>query len=434
MTRDPISALAPAPTETQAGLRTAGFAVLILSVTFGQRLCFPFSDMQVPIAAPLAYVSLALFIISGLARIDAIGLLLYAASITAMIATFLAPKLWFSIFSFVYLAGLYFVWLFSVDVDRDTYKRYLMLYQRVMLVMAVIALAQFAEQLTTGTRFSLFEHVPKGYWIEGYNTRPTLGWGSDFHKSNGEFFLEPSFLSQFLAVAVIVEILFFGSWPRIVLYGAGIFCSFSGTGMLLLVIFGIATIVKARRYELLYPLPLLFVLYLLVQDNEYVTAITGRVGEFGAEGSSAQIRFETPNEALLDLVNRDFTGFLIGRGPGVVDQLGELYRYGESNYPALHKLLIEYGLVGTIPFVAFLCWRFFAWPRSRVLAGALFFMYMVLSGSLLQPHTIFLAYALAVALPLSSEEAALNRARRLGLAEPEAPPAYGAARSYGAAR
>jgi hypothetical protein len=423
---DPVSALVSAPTPGQARLRAAGVILLIFAVTFGQRLCFPMGAMQLPLTAVLAYFSLALFIMSGLVRIDAIGLVLYAASISAMIATFLAPKLWFSIFSFIYLAALYFVWLFSVDVDRETYRRYLLVFQRVMVVMAVIALAQFAEQLTTHTRFSLFEHVPKGFWIEGYNTRPTLGWGNDFRKSNGEFFLEPSFLSQYLAVAVVIEILFFGNWRRIALYGAGIFCSFSGTGMLLLVLFGIATIVKSRRYELLYPLPFLLVVFLLVQDNEYVMAITGRINEFGAEGTSASIRFDAPNEALLDLLNRDFIGFLIGRGPGVVDQLGKIYGYGESNYPALHKLLIEYGLVGTLPFIAFLCWRFFAWPRSRILAGALFIMYTVLSGSLLQPHTIFLAYVLAIALPLSSEEAALKRARRLGLEEPEPLPAFGA--------
>jgi hypothetical protein len=424
--RDPISALIVAPTPAQARLRAAGVILLILSVTFGQRLCLPLAQTQLPITAPVAYLSLALFIMSGLVRIDAVGLVLYAASIAAMIATFLAPKLWFSLFSFAYLAGLYFVWLFSVDVDRDTYKRYLLVFQRIMLVMAVIAVAQFAEQLTTHTRLSLFEHVPKGFWIEGYNTRPTLGWGSDFRKSNGEFFLEPSFLSQFLAVSVIIEILFFGNWKRIALYGAGIFCSFSGTGMLLLVLFGIATVIKARRYELLYPLPLLLVVFLLVQDNTYVQAITGRINEFGESGTSASIRFDAPNEALFDLINRDFIGFLIGKGPGVVDQLGQFYGYGESNYPALHKLLIEYGLLGTVPFMLFLGWRFFAWPRSRILAGALFVMYMALSGSLLQPHTIFLAYVLAIALPLSNEEAALKRARRMGLAPPEALPAWGA--------
>jgi hypothetical protein len=399
------------PTPGQARLRAFGVILLILAVTFGQRFCLPLGEMQLPITAPLAYVALGAFIASGLVRVDAIGLLLYSAAIAAMIGTFLSPKLWFSVTSFFYLAALYFVWLFSVDVDRDTYKRYLMVFQRVMMLMAAIAILQFAEQLTTGTRLSLFEYVPKGFWIEGYNTRPYLTWGSSIHKSNGEFFLEPSFLSQFLAIAVIIEVLFFGNWRRIALYGAGIFCSFAGTGMLLLVLFGIATIIKGRRYELLYPLPLLFVVYLVFQDNPYVTAITDRLSEFGSEGTSASIRFETPNEALFDLVGRDFVGLVIGRGPGVVDQLGQLLSYGESNYPVLHKLLIEYGLVGTIPFMAFICWRFFAWPRSRILAGALFIMYMALSGSLLQPHTIFLAYILAVALPLSGEEAAL-RARR----------------------
>ena len=47
----------------------------------------------------------------------------------------------------------------------------------------------------------------------------------------------------------------------------------------------------------------------------------------------------------------------------------------------------------------------FAAPRSRVLAGALFVMYLFLSGSLLQPHTIYLFYVLSILFPLQPEEA-----------------------------
>jgi hypothetical protein len=54
-------------------------------------------------------------------------------------------------------------------------------------------------------------------------------------------------------------------------------------------------------------------------------------------------------------------------------------------------------------------------------------MYMLLSGSLLQPHTIFLAYVLVVALPLSAEEAAAKAARH-GTAAPELPALGAAAR------
>jgi hypothetical protein len=70
----------------------------------------------------------------------------------------------------------------------------------------------------------------------------------------------------------------------------------------------------------------------------------------------------------------------------------------------MHKLLIEYGMLGLVPFMAFATYRFFAMPRSRVLAGALFVMYLFLSGSLLQPHTIFLFLVLAILFPKQEGE------------------------------
>ena len=403
MIADMVAPSAASP--AQARIRSFGVILLMLAVTFGQRFCVPFGVTQLPLTAPLAYVALIAFFMSGLTRINTAGFLLYAMTIFSIIATFFAPKTYFSAFSFFYLAGLYFVWLFSVDVDRDEYKRYLNVFQRIMMVMAGIAILQFAEQLATHTTFSIFSYVPKGFWMEGYNTRPTLGYESTFHKANGEFFLEPSFLSQYLAVAVIIEVLFFGNIKRLALYGAGMFCSFSGTGMMLVVLFLAVSMIKARRWELLYPLPVVLVLYVIFQDNPYVTAITGRVGEFGTEGSSASVRFSTPNQALFDLVfGNDFVAFLIGKGPGMVDQLGTLFRYGEANYPVFHKLMIEYGAVGTLPFCIFLLYSFFSRPRSRVLSAALFFMYAILSGSLLQPHTIFLCYVLAICMPIQQEE------------------------------
>jgi hypothetical protein len=406
-------ALDDAPTRAQTSLQTFGVVLLLLAVTFLQRVAVPLGTFQIPLSVPIAYLALVVFFMSGRVRVNTIGFLLYAAAIFLMIVTMYAEKAWFSPFSFFYLAGLYVIYLFSIDVDRPQYLRCLEIYQKFMIVMALIAILQFVEQVTTHTMFSLFDWLPDQFWLRGYNTRPTLGYGSEFHKANGEFFLEPSFLSQYLAVAIIIEILFFGRWKRMALYGMAMFCSFSGTGMILLAVFAVVSVIKARRYELLYPVPLLLIALFFLQDNPYVEAITGRVGEFGAQGSSASVRFETPNTALLDFITHDFTAFLIGKGPGIVDQLGIIRHYGQANYPALHKLLIEYGLIGTAPFMAFIVWSFFARPRSRVLAGAFFIMYMLLSGSLLQPHTIYLFYVLGILMPIQWEEIEAKRLAEL---------------------
>jgi hypothetical protein len=389
---------------TGAFARTVAAWILLIAVTFGQRFCIPLGTFQISLVVPLAYLALYFLSASGHVRINTVGLLLYAATVALMIVTLYIGKINFSPFSVIYLFVLYFAYVFSVDVPREEYLGYLEIFQKLLVILAAIALVQWAGEIISAPRFSLFDYLPQDFWLVGYNTRPTLGYESSFHKANAEFFLEPSFLSQYMALGIIIEILYFGKWWRIALYGLAIFASFSGTGMLLLALFSVLCIVKAKRYELLALMPILLAVYFAFQDNPYVTAITGRVDEFSDQNSSAFVRFVGPNQALVDLIYPDFVAFLFGRGPGVADQLGSGLDY-VSNFPVMHKLLIEYGMFGLMPFMAFAIYRFFAMPRSRVLSGALFIMYLFLSGSLLQPHTIYLCFVLAMLFPKQEGEA-----------------------------
>ncbi|HZS83869.1 MAG TPA: hypothetical protein VFA50_13425 [Stellaceae bacterium] len=400
-------ALAPAwqpARPTGALARRSAVLLLLLGVTFGQRFCFPLGTFQISIVVPLAYLAIYLLLASGQLRINTIAIVLYAATITAMIATLYIGKANFSPFSFWYLIVLYFVYIFSVDVPLGEYLDDLEIFQKLLLILAGIAFLQFAEQLLSGATFSIFAYIPHDYWLFGYNTRPTIAYESMFHKANAEFFLEPSFLSQYMAIGIIIEMLYFARWRRIAVYAAAIFTSFSGTGMVLLALFAIAAIVRSKRYEFLYAVPILVFLYIVFQDNPYVTAITGRVNEFDSENSSAFVRFIGPNEALAELIYPDFLAFLVGKGPGAVDHLGRSLDF-VSNFPVMHKVLIEYGIVGFVPFMTFITYRFFAAARSRLLAAALFIMYLFLSGSLLQPHTIYLFYVLTIMMPRTEMEA-----------------------------
>lgn len=392
-------ALAEAPWQgvrpSGASARKAAVLLLLLGVTFGQRFCIPFGTYQIPIVVFLAYGALYILIASAQARINTVAFLLYAATVTLMVATLYIGKTSFSPFSFFYLVVLYLVYVFSVDIPREEYLDHLAIFQKLLVMLAVIALVQYCNQLVSGSTFSIFDYIPQDFWLVGYNTRPTLAYGSSFHKANAEFFLEPSFLSQYMAVGIIIEILYFARWWRIALYGAAIFASFSGTGMLLLGIFSVFGILKSKRYELLLALPILAVGLLAFQDSPYISAITGRLDEFDSQDSSAYMRFIGPNQAVEDIIYPDFLAFVAGKGPGLVDSLSRGLDY-QSNFPVMHKLLIEYGILGLVPFMAFATYRFLGSPRSRVLAGALFIMYLFLSGSLLQPHTIYLFYVLSI--------------------------------------
>jgi hypothetical protein len=398
-----VAASWPPASLAGAAPRRAAAVALLLGVTFGQRFCFPYGTFQIPVAVPVAYLALLLLLVSGRLRISTVGLALYAAAVTAMIVTLYIGKDWFSPFSFWYLIVLYFVYVFSAETTLAEYLGDLEFYQRILIVLAVIALLQFAEQVASGGTFSIFAYISPDYWLAGYNTRPTLSYGSAFHKANAQFFLEPSFLSQFMAVGIIIELLYFGRWRRIALYGAAIFASFSGTGMVLLLLFGAAALIRAKRYEFFYAVPVLLLLLVLFRDNSYVTAITGRVGEFDSQQTSAFMRFIAPNEALIEAIGSDFRAFMFGKGPGAVEHLNRSLDF-ISNFPVTHKLLIEYGILGFLPFMAFVIHRFFADARSYLLSAALFVMYLFLSGSLLQPHTIYLFYALSIMAPRSAYE------------------------------
>src|SRR6185437_11792830 len=121
----------------------------------------------------------------------------------------------------------------------------------------------------------------------------------------------------------------------------------------------------------------LLLLLVLFRDNSYVTAITGRVGEFDSQQTSAFMRFIAPNEALIEAIGSDFKAFMFGKGPGAVEHLNRSLDF-IANFPVTHKLLIEYGMLGFLPFMAFVIHRFFAGARSYLLSAALFVMYLVL--------------------------------------------------------
>jgi hypothetical protein len=88
--------------------------------------------------------------------------------------------------------------------------------------------------------------VPAQFLAQGYNTSFPMEYGSSIVKANAFVFLEPSFLSQFLALALVVGVIVrVRSWQLLVL-ALGMASTLSGTGILLLVV-GWASSSCARR-------------------------------------------------------------------------------------------------------------------------------------------------------------------------------------------
>ncbi|HYZ62737.1 MAG TPA: hypothetical protein VE650_09805, partial [Acetobacteraceae bacterium] len=122
--------------------------------------------------------------------------------------------------------------------------------------------------------------------------------------------------------------------------------------------------------------------------------LLSRATEFRAEQSSAFMRFIAPIMAIGDSLGDSLQNWLGGLGPGTAKQL-DFGSYVMNPF-VVAKLMIEVGLIGCVPFLVFASYCFFSRPFRAPLAGALFLMYMVLSGSLQQPHTVYLFLPLSI--------------------------------------
>ncbi|HEV2173458.1 MAG TPA: hypothetical protein VGR71_07820, partial [Nitrospira sp.] len=279
-----------------------------------------------------------------------------------------------------------------------SYKTYLVPFQWLMIPVALLGVYQFA----TVDSFDPFERF--GSWvITGYNTHPPLSYGSSWLRSNAYVLLEPSFLSQYCAIAILMELTFFRKRWRIPVYAAGMFASAGGTGLVVLLIF---SIFYAWRRNKIPHLAILGVVGLttlwMFSDNAVIQNMLGRTSEFTEPGSSAYGRFVAPFFQV-GIQLADVPSWIAGLGPGSGNG-DRLLLQGWSpdqvgNLMAPLKMVIEYGLIGAVPFTIFVTRAFFDHPRSTVLSFSMFVCYTVMSTSLQHPPAVYLSYVISMMFP-----------------------------------
>jgi hypothetical protein len=400
----PPGAAAPRIVDIESASRPKRFAVVmfgcfvaLFGVMYLQRLGYVIDELtQIPACIGTTALALGIFYVSGLFTISATRLMLFAFAAAAIIfSLFVSLPLTFSLFSLLYLFILYAPYVFTCELDEEEYKSVLRLFQNLLLPVVFITYAQFAMTMVGKTWFDPMDLLPQKIVLSGFNTHPPMGYGSPIIRPNGEFFLEPSFVSQFMALGVLIEVMFFRRWIRMALYGGAIVASLAGTGFMMLGFFLIWTAVAYRRWSALAAgIVALVGLFMLGDFVPVIGDLLGRATEFRAEQSSAFMRFVGPIMAIGDSLGDSLQNWLGGLGPGSAKQL-DFGSYVMNPF-VVSKLMIEVGLTGCVAFVAFVTYCFFSRPFRAPLAGALYLMYMVLSGSLQQPHTVYLFLPLSI--------------------------------------
>ena len=378
----------------------ASVYLLVVTLVLFQRFVVP--GTEVSVALPVAFV-----VLIGLAArrqlvADVSRLALYLAAVAVCLIVTVAASSGAgpepSISSLLLLVVLYIPLCFRTSAAlREQFPRVLEFFQKLMAVTAAGCLLQFAIQLAGLPYEDLFTAVlPPQLIVADFNTTYPIFYGAPILKANGFVFLEPSFASQFLALAIIIQLMLGHGWRRIALFGLALVTTVSGTGIALL---GVGLVVLAYRrggqWTVRAVLATLFVI-VAVSLTPLGEVLAERTGESAVEGSSGNARFVAPYTSVADAISRDQTAFLIGRGAGSVDVDKTFFNPQGLlvNYPALPKLAGEYGVPAALVFLAFVLTVFLRNVPSPTLGWMGIAFYFVLSGSLLQPQTVYVVWLL----------------------------------------
>lgn len=390
------------PGISDAGLLTF-FSIQVIGLVLLQKVSFPQSPVPITTALLLPFL-IALFV-RGWAKIDPLALQIYVLLAVLAIASQLLATRPFSAASLTLLLLLYLPAIFRIDVSVSGYRRCIAIYLDVMLAMAAIVLAESVWQflVMSGNLPSLETILPEAIRVPGYVYQQPLYYGSPYAKPNAIFFLEVSFLSQFLAVALVAELVFFQRPLRLMLYLAAIFLSFGGTGLLALVLVAPLIAIRLPRRLLLVSLAILAVGAPIVIGLGWLGYGAMRFDEFGQQRGSGYLRFIAPLMQIASFAQSP-EAFYAGIGAGNLPKGANIVWWAST------KMFVEFGFLATAALYALLCYGLFVRAPSVRLGAVLFVIYNFMGGYLQMPVMINLLLVMGVLLKLKAKSPEDRRA------------------------
>jgi hypothetical protein len=380
-----------------------GIVFLAVALIYLQR----FAINNISIMFFVMYFNLLLLLALGKAFIDVRRLVLYAIAMGALCVTALVTQhhaFHYSWQSMVYLSAIYFAVLF-VRYDFEMFEFFLVVYQNAMLIAAVLGIFQFLIQLMGVPYVDVLASIfPPWLLKEGYNTSYGVEWRSAIHKSNGIFFLEPSYFSRHAAVSILIELLFLKKMYRLAIFIPALLISFSGTGIMILAFVAVPLLTRIQlKYTVALTLVALVSFVVLVYSG-FAEHILRRGLEFSDSSSSGYSRFVAPGLCYSDFLHTDH--IWLGKGPGYASLFEDddpfLIRHFYSVTYA--KLGMEYGLVGLLAFTAFAANNFFHRTTSRIISAGMFFEYYIFVGGLMGAENVLFGYSLLMLFRKPAQE------------------------------
>jgi hypothetical protein len=393
----PLASSIPAPEVRRRAVELA-LLVLILAVTVLQRFGLNFGDYSLNAGLLAMFGLLAVAALTRVLAISPLRLVLYGICISAALMSTLLNERNSSVTSLALLVVMYLPFVFVLTPAAGLpATRARDIFLDVAALCAVAGVAQFYLQFIfrADWLFDFTAHVPT--FLRGPSGYNTVIWAEGTLKSNGFFFREPSGFSFVMALALMMECLSHRRIARIAFLGLALLLTYSGTGLLALVI-GLLIPMNGRNLvRVLVVGVVAAALFFLLEGPLNLSFTTARLAEFGSETSSAYIRYIAPGRLLADAAASAPERLWFGHGPGTIfRQQAVGYEFHD---PTWAKLIFEYGVVGFGAFLALFLATLGGSPAPTRVRAMLFAGWLIMGGHLLSPEQNFMTLALLGLLP-----------------------------------
>jgi hypothetical protein len=213
--------------------------------------------------------------------------------------------------------------------------------------------------------------------------------GSQIYKSNGFFLVEPSTFSEYLAISLILELLLYHRFARLVLVTLGLVLSYSGSGLVILACVLPFMLLVYRRFELV---PLLFLVGAVgyfAAGALHLDVFVMRASEVENANTSAYARYLGGFDLFAQYLWSSTPNALFGMGAGAFEH-GIHFRSFVAEVTWV-KMPFEYGLVGAGIYFAFMFYCIYSTRQSIFLQSSLMILFLIFSPLVPYVHALILS-------------------------------------------
>ncbi|WP_165073349.1 hypothetical protein [Paludisphaera rhizosphaerae] len=350
------------------------------SLIYLQKFAIPAGSMSISIPMLIMMAGLGRLVIQGGACIEMRRGIAFAAFVSACLTSqmFVTDSSWLSMIFVVVLNA----WLLLVrDIDSRALERIATCFVRFMYLPGGIVFLQHLCYVTPlGDIFSMDRIVPSQFLLKGFVYTAEYGWKSGIMRPNGFFFLEPSFVSMYLAAAAITALRVHGDRLRAAFFAAACIGSTGATGMLMLAVGFLAVLVRRRLKTIAAISAAATIAVVVAFASGLGSQMSHRFEELSTEKSSGHGRLMMPVTTLIEIL---ISGKNVCHGLGAGTITDDT---GGSAWPIL-KVVYEYGVLAGIGYAALIALSLYRSPIPE-LTLALFVVFQFTGGYLVQPMLI----------------------------------------------